>query len=117
MYPLPIEFDESRFVGHTLYEIGFNANQIRLSFAPSLSIVVEGIVSLRFGQLEEISISSKTPRLELLRLIESTVESVYLDPSRSEMELRFNGNVNLTLLADDSYESYRIETEEKSYVV
>ena len=100
-----------------MYEIGFNANQIRLSFAPSLSIVVEGVMKMRVGQLEEISISPESPRLELLRLIESTVESVYLDPSRSEMELRFNGNANLTLLADDNYESYTIVTEEKSYVV
>ena len=42
MYSLPKEFDEKRFIGCTLYEIGFNANQIRLSFEPNLVVVVEG---------------------------------------------------------------------------
>jgi hypothetical protein len=117
MYSLPLEFDESTIVNATLYEIGFNANQIRLSFAPKFSIVVEGEMRLRFDQHEELIVSASTPRLELLRLIEATIKAVVLGNSRSEMELRFSGDVYLTLLVDDNYESYTIETEKKSYIV
>jgi hypothetical protein len=117
MFPLPKEFDESRFVGQMLYEIAFNANQIRLFFSPNLSIVVEGEIRFRDNANEELSISPQSPKLELLQLLESTVESTNLDSSRSEMELRFKGDIRLSLLSDDNYESYRIDADEKSYLV
>ena len=109
MYSLPKEFDEKRFIGCTLYEIGFNANQIRLSFEPNLVVVLEGEVELWLSEHEQLMISPQEPKLELLRLIESTVESVALDASRAKFELCFNGDYRLTLLVDSDYESYRID--------
>ena len=117
MYALPQEFDEKCFIGCVLYEIGFNANQIRFCFAPTLSIVVEGELQLWLNEYEQLSVSAAAPKLELLKLVESTVESVGLDPTRSEFALRFDGDRKLVLLADDNYESYRIEKGERTYVV
>jgi len=68
-------------------------------------MVVEGELQLCRSESEQSTISPETPSLELLKFIESTVNSVGLDEARSIFELRFDGDRKIVLLADIDYES------------
>ena len=122
MYPLPKDFDISSLVGVKLYEIAFNANQIRLMFE-GVSIVIEGrmimnaVLDSQDFEDSGLNITAQAPDLQILRLIESEIVSVHSDPNRLNLSLVFSNHQTLVLIGDEPYECYQIHVSDRIVIV
>ena len=123
MYELPKHFDAHCFVGRSLYEIAFNANQVRLMFDSGLRIVVEGTMVLANAAIPSkstdspININPQNPDVQLLNLIEAQVESAWIDEKRFNLTLAFSNGRTLALIGGDPYECYKIQNGKEELIV
>ena len=123
MYQLPKDFEISSLAGSKLYEIAFNANQIRLMFDSRVNIVVEGRMVMESSSISSdstdsgLNITAQAPTIKLLDLIESQVVSIQIDEQRLNLKFTFSKGQTLTLIGNEPYECYTVHIGDKAIIV
>lgn len=111
MYGLPVNFDGSFLVGHTLEMICFNWNQIYLHFDNQLTIKIEGEFSYgpRLGdELDVKPVRMPITESKLMHLLERSISQA-TGNENGTLTIIFDNGHTLRCFESPGYESYEIK--------